>query len=479
MAVPEEIQKQVLAESTSATPNFSIDYNDERFQKVENEYQQDSTELSNTYNDMINSTQGYYDNLSDKMQQQADSLAQIQKDNTDFAIEKIEQQKEQAEKDYIKEQSGAYVDWRKQSNQYGAEAEKMASAGLANTGYSESSQVSMYNTYQNRVAMARDSLERAKLNYDNNIKEAMLQNNAALAEIYSNLYIEQAKLSLEGFQYKNQLVLELADKKTELKNMKWQKELAVLEQMNTENAMKWDVTKYYDTQKWQTEQNEIERQHKEKLLSIENDYQLKRDEINNKFTADQNALNRKHEIELEGIKDKYAKEQLKIRQQNEMEQLKSKHEYKLAQLDKELANDKALLAEQKKYSSAAITGGSSSKSGSKSSSNTGSSTRSTGATRTITGTNKSTNTTTSISTNSGNKTKTTGKAKPIPVFSDKKQAETYLRKNYNVSSASLYSFSEWSRRKNGGDTSTLIKAASSYGEYLQLHCAYLIEQYAR
>ena len=106
-----------------------------------------------------------------------------QQAQTDFAIEKIEQQKDQTQKDYTKEQSGAYVDWQKQSNQYGAEAEKMASSGLQNTGYSESSQVSMYNTYQNRVATAREVFSQAVLAYDNNIKEARLQNNAVLAEI--------------------------------------------------------------------------------------------------------------------------------------------------------------------------------------------------------------------------------------------------------------------------------------------------------
>lgn len=309
MATSEEIREQALKDAKEAPSNYSVDYNDERFQKIESDYQADSAELSGTYNDIINSTQGYYDDLKDTMQQQADKMAQIQQDNTDFAIEKIEQQKEQAQKDYIKEQSGAYTDWRKQSNQYGVNAEKMASAGLANTGYSESSQVSMYNTYQNRVAMARDSLERAKLNYDNGIKDAILQNNAAIAEIYTNLYIKQAELSLEGFQYKNQLVLELANKKTELKNMKWQKELATLEQMNTENALKWNIQSYYDDKAWQTDQKQKDR-----------DAQKALNDANNKHDAEQAVLDRQHAKDM----------------------LKEEWTYTEKELAKELANDKAL-----------------------------------------------------------------------------------------------------------------------------------------
>lgn len=371
MAVPEEIQKQALEEATSAMPNYSIDYNDERFQKIESDYQADSAELSGTYNDIINSTQGYYDDLKDTMQQQADKMAQIQQDNTDFAIEKIEQQKEQAQKDYIKEQSGAYTDWRKQSNQYGVNAEKMASAGLANTGYSESSQVSMYNTYQNRVAMARDSLERAKLNYDNGIKDAILQNNAAIAEIYTNLYIKQAELSLEGFQYKNQLVLELADKKTELKNMKWQKELATLEQMNTENALKWNIQSYYDNKAWQTAENQADR-----------DAQAALQEAQNKHDAAEALLDRQHEEDM-----------LKAKTQAEKDLLDKQWEIKKKELAEELENEKKLIRYQQSLNSVKITnsGGSS-----VSSSKTNSSSTSSGSKQTISGNKdgKSTNTTT-------------------------------------------------------------------------------------
>lgn len=213
-----------------------VNYDDKRFGQVETDKQQALTELENTYGGMIGEADQYYQKQIDAANEWAEKQGQLQQEKSDFAIEQIEQQKEQAQKDYTKEQSGAYVDWRKQSNEYGTEAEKMASSGLAGTGFSESSQVGMYNAYQNRVSMARESYNRAVLNYNNAIKEARLQNNSVLAEIAYQALQSQLELSLQGFQYKNNLILDQANKKMELDNAYYQRYQNVLQQINTENA---------------------------------------------------------------------------------------------------------------------------------------------------------------------------------------------------------------------------------------------------
>ena len=195
-----------------ATPNYSVNYDDQRFTEVETDKKAALTEVEQTYGGMISQSDQYYNAQIDAAKQWADKQSQIQQEKTDFAIEQINQQKDQAKQDYTKEQSGAYVDWQKQSNQYGANAEQMAAQGMGGTGYSESAQVSMFNTYQNRVATARESYNRAVLNYDNAIKDAQLQNNAALAEIAYNALQTQLELSLQGFQYKNTLIIEQANK---------------------------------------------------------------------------------------------------------------------------------------------------------------------------------------------------------------------------------------------------------------------------
>ena len=224
--------------------NYDINYDDARFTKVESDKSAALSDLEQTYANMINQSDKYYQAQIDASKQWADTQTKLQQEQTDFAIEQIEWQKEQAKKDYTKEQSGAYVDWQKQSNQYGANAEAMAAQGMTNTGYSESSQVSMYNTYQNRIATARESYNNAIVNYNNAIKDARLQNNAALAEIAYQALQAQLELSLEGFQYKNQLIIDQSTKKMQLDDMYYNRYQDVLQQINTENALAEEVRQY-------------------------------------------------------------------------------------------------------------------------------------------------------------------------------------------------------------------------------------------
>lgn len=224
--------------------NNTVNYEDERFAQVETDKQAALQEVENTYSGMINDSDDYYQAQIDASKEWADKQTQLQQEQTDFAIEQIEQEKEQAQKDYTKEQSGAYVDWQKQSDQHGVRAEQIADMGMQNTGYSESSQVSMYNTYQNRVATARESFNKAILNYNNAITQARMQNNAALAEIAANALQQQLTLSLEGMQYKNQLLLQLADKKTQTETLYYQRYQDVLNQINQENALAEQIRQF-------------------------------------------------------------------------------------------------------------------------------------------------------------------------------------------------------------------------------------------
>lgn len=187
-------------------PNETVDYNDKRLTDVKAEQTQKESEINQTYDNMINNSNKFYQDQIDASKEWAQKQGELQQANTDLAIEQINQQKEQTQKDYTKEQKASYTDYQKQVNDYGVNAEKMAAAGLNNTGYSETSKVSMYNTYQSRVATARDGLNKAILQYNNSIKEAQLANNSKLAEIYSNALQQQLELSLKGFQYKNSLI---------------------------------------------------------------------------------------------------------------------------------------------------------------------------------------------------------------------------------------------------------------------------------
>lgn len=254
-----------------ATPNYDIDYNRKEFTDVTAEKNAALNESNTLYEGMVNNSDSYYNAQIDAVKDYEETQKANQQAQTDFAIDKIEQQKEWAQKDYLKEQSGAYKDWQKQSNQYGVNAEQMAAGGMTNTGFSESSQVAMYNQYQNRVATARESYQRAVVDYDMAIKDAQLKNSTVLAEIAYNSLQQRLTLSLEGFQYKNTLLLDKASKQREIDQIYHQRWQDVLNQINTENALAESVRQYDTTFEESKRHNEAIEKAQADQLQLERD----------------------------------------------------------------------------------------------------------------------------------------------------------------------------------------------------------------
>ena len=206
---------------------------------------------------MADQSNQFYDAQIQASKDYAEQQKQLQQEQTDHLIEQIEQQKDKAQRDYIKEQSGAYTDWQKQSNQYGVQAEQMAAQGLSNTGFSESSNVSMWNTYQNRVSAARDSYNEIVLDYDNGIKDAILANNSALAELAYNSLQEQLELALNGFQYKNDLLREQLQQQQSINDRYYSRWQDVVTQMNSENSLKEQIRQFEEQMAYQKQRDAI------------------------------------------------------------------------------------------------------------------------------------------------------------------------------------------------------------------------------
>ena len=216
---------------------MAVNYDDKRFEQVETEKKAAIAENEKLYDGMIEKSDKFYQDQINNTEAWGDKQAEIQQQQTDFTIEKIEQQKDKLEKDYNKEQRAAYVDFQKAKDPHGVNAEQMAASGLGASGYSESSQVAMYTAYQNRVAVTKESFNQAVLEYDNMMNEARLQNSSALAQIAFETLQAKAQIALEGFQYENSLLMEKANQKTNIDNMYYGRRQDVLSQINTENAL--------------------------------------------------------------------------------------------------------------------------------------------------------------------------------------------------------------------------------------------------
>ena len=234
--------------------SYDINYDDKRFKTVESDKSAALKENEKLYDGMISNSDKFYDEQIKASKDWADTQTKLQNEQTDFAIEKIEQEKKNAEKDYLDEQSGAYTDWQKQSDKFGVRAEQIADKGMQNTGYAESSQVSMWNTYQNRVMTARDVYNRAVQDFNNGITEARLQNNSALAEIRYNALKQQLELNLQGFQAKNQLLLDKANQKLQIEDSYYNRYQDVLNQINEENSLAEQIRQFNESMALEREQ---------------------------------------------------------------------------------------------------------------------------------------------------------------------------------------------------------------------------------
>lgn len=231
-----------------------VDPNDERLLQVEEEYANDLNDLNTAYSDRIAKADSFYEEQGKALDEYSNVQQDLQNQQTDLSIQQINQQKEQAEKDYAKEQSAAYVDYQKQTDKYGVNAEKMAANGLQNSGYSESSQVSMYNAYQNRVSVAREAISKVKAEYDTAIAAAKLQNSVALAQIAAETMQKKLELALSGFQYKNTLLDQQETRQLTLKQMRQSNYKDVLDQINSENALEENARQFNEEMAFAREQ---------------------------------------------------------------------------------------------------------------------------------------------------------------------------------------------------------------------------------
>lgn len=171
-----------------------------------NDYNQRINQNRTDYNNMINSTDQYYNQINNSLNQGLQKQQEAMNAQTEANINRINTEKEKANRNYLKEQKGSYIDYRNATNQYGANAEQMASNGLWGSGYSETYRSNAYNTWQNRVATARQSLNDTMTSYDQQITDALNSNNTAQAELWSKIALQVAQNSLQGFQYKNTLI---------------------------------------------------------------------------------------------------------------------------------------------------------------------------------------------------------------------------------------------------------------------------------
>lgn len=231
--------------------SYNVNYNDERFTQLEQEKQSELNKYNQTYDALIDERNQFTNQQQNLVDQWQQTQEQIANDNLNYQINLYNQQKEQAEKNYQKEANASYIDYLKETDRYGVSREQQVQNGLSNSGYSESSKVSMYNTYQNRIASARQSWEKANLEFNNAIEQARLTNNATLAENALTALQQKMQIALEGFNYKDTATQNKLNWEYNINNNYYDRYKDVESQINYENEQAEAIRQYQEQMAYQ------------------------------------------------------------------------------------------------------------------------------------------------------------------------------------------------------------------------------------
>ena len=119
---------------------------------------------------------------------------------TQMQVDELNREKDKIEQNTIKTTKGLYSNWQKQANQYGANAEQLAQQGLAHSGYAETTQTALYNTYQKNVTETLNNARDLKSDYDFKVQQARQNGSVQQAQAALDLYKQKAQLLTQNYE---------------------------------------------------------------------------------------------------------------------------------------------------------------------------------------------------------------------------------------------------------------------------------------
>lgn len=178
------------------------------------------------------------DNLMNEQYENLDKQQTLQNEIIDKGIQKqqaqIDKQKADYEQEAEKTAKGLYTDYRKQSNPYGATAEVLASQGLNKSGYAESTQTSMYNTYQRNVTELVNTTRKLKADADFQMNQAFMEADIQKAQSALTLYQQKAQLALTEYD------LRYRKYRDDVADAQWEKSYQLQAQQAQQSQANWE-----------------------------------------------------------------------------------------------------------------------------------------------------------------------------------------------------------------------------------------------
>lgn len=223
-----------------------------------------------------------YNKQNTLLQQQQNKQNEIVQQQTDMQVAEFEKNKEEIEKEANKTTKGLYTEYQKQANPYGAQAEQLASQGLANSGYSESSKVALYNNYQKNVTETLNNATKLKADVDFQIAQAKKEGNILAAQNALALYQQQAQMLMQNYELKeNRKQFLYQQERDKVADNQWQKTFDEQLKQNELEEMWRQKNMEYQQQRdeiadnqWQSNFDENVRQYNQNMA-----YQQNRDQV--------------------------------------------------------------------------------------------------------------------------------------------------------------------------------------------------------
>jgi hypothetical protein len=200
-----------------------------------------------------------YEEIDKLFQEQNANLDQqqtLQNEIIEKGIQKVqnetERQKAEYEQEAEKTAKGLYTDYRKQANPYGANAETLASQGLNKSGYAETTQTNLYNTYQRNVTELVNTTRKLKADADFTMNQAYIDADIQKAQSALTLYQQKAQLALQEYdlrfnreQYNyqkewNQTQFDYQKERDRIADEQWEKNYQLSLQQAQQNQSNWE-----------------------------------------------------------------------------------------------------------------------------------------------------------------------------------------------------------------------------------------------
>lgn len=140
---------------------------------------------------------------NDLLNQQQNLQNQIVQQQTQKNIDELNYQKNKIDNQTNKTTSGLYTNYQKMANNYGIQAEQRAQMGLANSGYSETARVNLYNNYQRNVTETVNNANQLKADFDFQIAQARQTGDITLAQNQLALYQQKMQLLTQEYDMRN------------------------------------------------------------------------------------------------------------------------------------------------------------------------------------------------------------------------------------------------------------------------------------